>query len=150
MVHATLLLSYRGSCTNCSLFIPLIPHFRTFPHRITASQGELTLHEHPTHYWVRFSTADFLHLQVPFQKVPLKYRSLPFNSDLGLSQPPALLMSDGNVIASDAAVATIPVVDSTMRFDCATVGVVCLLLFTLSLFKQMVMCFLCLEQARRT
>ena len=149
-MHATLLLSYRGSCTNCSLFIPRIPHFRYFPHRITSNQGVLTLHEHPTHYWVRFSTVCSLHLQLPFQKVPLKYSSLPYNSDLGLSQPPALLMSSSKVIASDAAIATIPVVDSTMRFDCATVGVVCLLLFTLSLFKQMVVCFLCLEQARRT
>ena len=97
--------------------------------------------EYATHLWIRFSTVDSLLLQLPFQKMLLMYRSLPYNSDLGLSQPPALLTRRGNVIASDAAIGTLPVVDSTMRFDCATVGVVCLLLFSLSLFKQMITCF---------
>lgn len=40
-----------------------------------------------------------------------------------------------------AAIATVPVPDSTMRYDCVTVGIVTLLLFSITLYKRLVFCY---------
>lgn len=137
LVSGSLFIGFSQPCHNCTLLLPLQPSFHYYVNQISSSQP-ISLSLHHSELFIRFSASSFT-LTIPLEKLPLSYSSLPYNSDLGVVQPPAFLSRDSDVFASDIAVGTIPVVDSTMRFDCVTVGVVCLLLFSIPYLKRIVL-----------
>lgn len=144
LVSGSLFIHFSQPCHSCTLLLPLQPSFYYYTDQISSSQP-ISLSLHHSELFIRFSASSFT-LTIPLEKLPLSYSSLPYNSDLGIVQLPAFLSRGDDVFASDITVGTIPVVDSTMRFDCVTVGVVCLLLFSIPYLKRIVLFSSCLNK----